>query len=229
MKRTITGGGIKPPLRVGFMWEGGSDKGAIRSPSGGKVKETVGEQGNEESGDEDGEEDVLYAVRFHEVMLQAFRLRCASRFSRAKEAEMRILVGGELGSFTSPRMTGKKRGSTTPLRRATLAGLFQVAHQGGGGTGGFFDFGKRVDVGTGGAEFVGENIGVGGDDAEEIVEGVSDDLIFGEGDGHAVGVVEGKLHLRTFLKNELGLGVAEGRSHSGIQRIGSELVERDAA
>ena len=61
------------------------------------MKETVGEQGNEENGDEDGEKDVLYAVRFHEVMLQAFRLRWASRFSRAKEAEMRIVVGGELG------------------------------------------------------------------------------------------------------------------------------------
>ncbi len=193
------------------------------------MKETVGEQGNEENGDEDGEKDVLYAVRFHEVMLQAFRLRWASRFSRAKEAEMRIVVGGELGSFTSLRTTGKKRGATASLRRATLAGLFQVAHQGGGGTGGFFDFGERMNVGAGGAEFVGENIGVGGDDAEQIVEGVSDDLIFGEGDGHAIGVVEGKLHLRTFLKNGLGLGVGEGRSHSGIKGFGSELVERDAA
>lgn len=140
------------------------------------MKQAVGEQGNEENGDEDGDKDVLYAVGFHEAMLQAFRLRCASMFSRPREAEIRVVVEGELRPFALDDR--EKARATTPLRRATLAGLFQVAHQSGGGAGSLFDFGERVNVGAGGAEFVGENIGVGGDDAEEIVEGVSDDLIF---------------------------------------------------
>ena len=78
--------------------------------------------------------------------------------------------------------------------------LFEVAHQGGGGVGGFFDFveGARVGVWVS-SELVREKIGVGGNDAEEIVESVGDDLIFGEGDGDAGGIGGGSRDVGDFV------------------------------
>jgi hypothetical protein len=106
-----------------------------------------------------------------------------------------------------------------------------VAHKGSGGLGGLFDFEKGADFRTGGGETVGEEVGVGGDDAEKIVERVGDDLIFGEskGDGNAVGIVERKLHLRTFLKQISGLGIGKGGGDGTVKGVGGEFVESDAA
>ncbi len=98
---------------------------------------------------------------------------------------------------------------------------------------GFFDFGEGTDVGgdagAGGvAELVGKKIGVGGDDAEKIVEGVSDDLILRESHGDAFGILEWKIHLLTFLENELGFGVCERGSDGSVKRFGGKPVEGDA-
>ncbi len=106
-----------------------------------------------------------------------------------------------------------------------LVVLFQVAHQGGGGFGGFFDFEQGTGFGGGAVESIGEDVGVGGDHAEKIVEGVSDDLVFGEGEGDAVGIVEGENHLWALLEDEVGIGVRQDGNDGTVKGIGGELIE----
>jgi len=120
-----------------------------------------------------------------------------------------------------------KRGGKKELRSGV--GLFQVAHEGGSRAGGFFDFGEGTDFEGGVAEFVGEQVGVGGDDAEEIVEGVGNHLILGEGDGHSIGFRGRRRHVRALLKKELRFVVRENRSDRLVEGIGGELIEGEAA
>lgn len=74
-----------------------------------------------------------------------------------------------------------------------------MAHQGGGGLGGFFDFAEAARAWGGVFELVGEDVGVGGDHAEKIVESVGDDLIFGRRENGGAGGIESERHLRAFL------------------------------
>ena len=106
--------------------------------------------------------------------------------------------------------------------------LLQVAHEGGGGAGGFFDFREGTDFERGLAEFVGQQVGVGGDDAEEIAEGVGNHLILGEGDGHTIGFGGRRRHLRAFLEKELRSAVRENGSDRLVEGIGGELIEGEA-
>lgn len=106
--------------------------------------------------------------------------------------------------------------------------LLQVAHEGGGGFGGFFDFEQGTGFGGGTVEAVGEDIGVGGDHAEKVVEGVSDDLVLGKGEGDTFGIIEGQNHLRGFLEDEVGIGVRQDGNDGTVEGVGGELIEREA-
>jgi len=86
-----------------------------------------------------------------------------------------------------------------------------------------------MDFEGGVAEFVGEQVGVGGNDAEEIVEGVGNHLILGEGDGHPIGFAGRLRHLRAFLEKELRLAVRENRSDRLVEGFGGELIKSEAA
>ena len=109
-----------------------------------------------------------------------------------------------------------------------LLALLEVAHEGGGGFGGFFDFEQGTGFGGGAVESVGEDVGVGGDHAEKVIEGVSDDLVLGKGEGDAVGIVEGENHLGALLEDEVGIGVRQDGNDSTVEGVGGELIERDA-
>jgi len=86
--------------------------------------------------------------------------------------------------------------------------LFELAHEVGGGFGGFLDFGETVDARAGAVEILGEDIGIGGDDTKEIIQGMGDDLGFGGRQGRRVGDIEGQLH-RCSLSG-MGLGLLLG-------------------
>jgi len=104
--------------------------------------------------------------------------------------------------------------------------LFEVAHQVGGGFGGFFDFGDAVDGGIGARELVGEDVGVGADDAEKVVESMGDGF-------HAVGGevtiamgVESKFHLISHSEMSLSFLFGMGFEKRGVEQISGELIER---
>ena len=104
-----------------------------------------------------------------------------------------------------------------------------MAHQGGGGLGGSFDFGQIAGARAGRDELVGEDVGVGGDDAEKIVQGVGDDLILGGREHGEIGNAERGKHLRSLSKMRLGLVFHQARGRGGVKRVRGRTIEGEAA
>ncbi len=107
--------------------------------------------------------------------------------------------------------------------------LLEVAHESGRGFSGLFDFRERASVPRIGGELVSEELGVGGDDAEKIIQGVGDDLIFGEGHGHSAGIVEGNGPERIPFENRLELTFIEDRGEGRAKGIRGEARKRKRA
>jgi len=82
-------------------------------------------------------------------------------------------------------------------------GLFEVAHEVGGGFGGFFDFGDTMGRGLGVLQAIGEDVGVGADYAEKIVEGVGDGIDAIGGEAFIVARVDDGFHLGTLSEMSL--------------------------
>lgn len=76
--------------------------------------------------------------------------------------------------------------------------LLDMAHEVGGGFGGFFDFVDTMRGGMGAVQAIGEDISVGTDHAKKIVEGVGDSVQAMGGQGFiATGVLGSEIQGRT--------------------------------
>jgi len=103
-----------------------------------------------------------------------------------------------------------------------------VAHQVGGGLGGFLDLGKAVLAVGGVVNVLGKKVGVGGNHAKKIVKGVRNCLGAADARFRRIGKAKGGGHGGVLSGMRIGMQVCHGFEDGRQKGIGIERLERDA-
>ncbi len=106
--------------------------------------------------------------------------------------------------------------------------LLEVAHEVGGGFGGFFDLGDIVGGGMGVGQAIGKEVGIGADHTEKIVEGVGDRFEAIGREAFIIARVDNKFHLRSLSEMRLSFVIGMGGDERGVEHVSGELIEREA-